>query len=222
MIPPVLYRGDADPSGVRQLRTIFPGSRYGGLLTNLSNSGDGLAFVKESLPELIKRHVSPGWRATHFLSFSEHRTRALAFAAGSPSRQLLPASETNWNALLIGLDTARFIRCERVGHGLYYCTFTRRVDGPLPSRSIPEWFARYCDKSNPAPVQVLLIDATTYFSASLKSGAQSFQPALANSQRDAEWLVLPLNAAPEIPGERTSVLDDGCIAWVEHFQFAES
>lgn len=221
MIPSMLYRGDADPNGVRRLRTCFPGSAYGGLLTNLANGGDGLAFVRDSLTDLIARHVSPGWSATHFLSFSEHRTRALAFAAGAPSRQLIPSSANAWDALLLELNTTRFVQSEQIDPGLYRCAFHRRVEGPLPARSIPEWIARRYDKANPKPVQVLLVDAVAYFAASLASGVRGLEPALANSRRDAEWLVLPLDVAPEIQGERTCRLDDGCIESVECFRFGD-
>lgn len=221
MIPSKLYRGDADPNGVRRLQTCFPGSAYGGLLTNLSSGGDGLAFVKASLSDLIARHVSPGWSATHFLSFSEHRTRALAFAAGAPSRQLIPSSPSAWGALLVGLDTTRFIESQQIGVGLYRCAFHRCLEGPLTTRSFPARIARSYAKANPNPVQVLLVDAIAYFSASLASGVQGLESALANSRRDAEWLVLPLDAAPEIQGERTCVLDDGCIENVECFRFGD-
>lgn len=219
-LPSMLYRGDSDPSGVRQLRICFPGSASGGMVTNLSNGGDGLAFVKASLTDLVVRHVSPGWPATHFLSFSEHRARALAFAAGSASRTLIPASKANWEALLVRLDTTRFIQCDRIGVGLYLCTFSRSVEGPLPDLSIPEWIMRSFDKLSRNPVRVLLVDAVTFFSHCLSSGVQGLAPALANSQRDAEWLVLPLDAAPEIAGERTCKLDDGCIESIDFFQFA--
>lgn len=217
--PSMLYRGDADPNGVRRLRTCFPGSGYGGLLTNLSSGGDGLAFVRASLAELIARHVAPGWSATHFLSFSAHRSTALVFAAGIPSRQLLVSNERAWDALLIGLDTSRFIESQEVGAGVYRCAFHRRVEGALPAPSIPEWIARRFEKATPKPVRVLLVDAVTYFSSSLESGVRGLEAPLANSQRDAEWLVLPLDAAPEIQGERTSMLDDGCIKSVECFRF---
>lgn len=203
MIPSKLYRGDADPNGVRRLQTCFPGSAYGVLRTNLSNGGDGLAFVRASLTDLIVRHVSPGWSATHFLSFSEHRARALAFAAGAPSRQLIPSNESAWDALLVGLDTTRFIESQQIGVGLYRCAFHRRVNGPLPARSIPELIARHYEKATPKPVQVLLVDAVVYFSACLASGVRGLESALVNSRRDAEWLMLPLDAAPEIQGERT-------------------
>lgn len=221
MIPSKLYRGDADPNGARRLQTCFPGSAYGGLLTNLSNGGDGLAFVKASLSDLIARHVSPGWSATHFLSFSEHRTRALTFAAVAPSRQLIPSNASAWDALLVGLDTTRFIESQQIGVGLYRCAFHRRVKGPLPARSIPDWIARHCEKATSKPVQVLLVDAVACFSAGLASGIRGLESALANSRRDAEWLVLPLDAAPEIQGERTCVLDDGCIESVECFRFGD-
>lgn len=218
----MLYRGDADPHGVRQLRTCFPGSARGGLLTNLSNGGDGLALAKASLNKLIARHVTPGWSATHFLSFSEHRTRALEFAAGTTSRQLHPASADAWSALLVGLDTTRFIQCDQIGSGLYRCAFHRIMESPLSILSLPEIIMRRFGKANLNPVQVLLVDAVTFFSACLGSGVLGLEPALANSRRDAEWLVLPLDAAPEISGELTCLLDDGCIGSIEHLRFADA
>lgn len=220
-IPSMLYRGDADPHGVRQLRTCFPGSARGALLSNLSNGGDGLAFVRASLDQLAARHVSPGWSATHFLSFSEHRSRALEFAAGGVSRKLLPASEDAWSALLVGLDTARFIQRDRIGDGLYRCAFHRRIEGAV-ALSIPESIMRRFEKANPNPVQVLLVDAVTYFSACIAAGVRGLAPALANSRRDAEWLVLPIDTAPDIAGERTCKLDDGCIGSVEFFGFGDA
>ena len=86
MIPQLLYRGDGDTQKERSLRTNHPSSAYGGLLTNLSNGGSGRDIFSSPLISTVNRHVNEGWEKTHYLSFSEERTRALAFASGKSGK----------------------------------------------------------------------------------------------------------------------------------------
>src|SRR5437764_15229151 len=69
MVPRFLFRGDADPHEERKLRSVYPDSFHGFLLTNLSNGGSGREIFTGPLVAAANRHVGVGWPKTHFLSF---------------------------------------------------------------------------------------------------------------------------------------------------------
>ncbi len=64
------------------------------------------------------------------------------------------------------------------------------------------------DKAGVKAVSILLVDVVSFLAAQANP---SLAVALKNAERDEEWLVLPLDPAPEIPGELTSALNDGCL-----------
>ena len=69
IVPQLLYRGDGDPLKERSLRTVYPGSVYGGLLTNLSNGGSGRDIFSSPLISTVNRHVDEGWEKRTFCRF---------------------------------------------------------------------------------------------------------------------------------------------------------
>jgi len=221
MIPQLLYRGDGDAQNERSLRIVYPGSAYGGLLTNLSNGGSGRDIFSSPFISTVNHHVDEGWAKTHYLSFSEYRARAMTFASGKSGKNLKPVERGgSWDAALITLDTGRFTKCEELEIGVYRCLYPRK---PISASqlSIPELIMRSFDNAKLVgqPVEILLIDVASFLCAQVEKTKEDLSTAIANAKRDAEWLVLPTGYAVEIPGEFTSKLDDGCILGFECFRF---
>ena len=65
---------------------------------------------------------------------------------------------------------------------------------------------------------VLVIDTAAVLRA--QSKYHDYAQAIANAERDGEWLVLPFDTPERIPGELTALLDDGCIERVEFLRGA--
>jgi len=221
MISQLLYRGDGDALKERSLRTVYPGSAYGGLLTNLSNGGSGREIFSSPLISTVNRHVDVGWEKTHYLSFSEHRARAMVFASGKSGKDLKPVEfRGSWEAALITLDTGSFTKYEELEIGVYRCLYLRN---PISTSqlSIPALMMRLGDNAHRVEhsVEILLIDVVSFLCAQIEKTKEDLSTAIANAKRDAEWLVLPTDYAVEIHGEFTSKLDDGCIQSFERFRF---
>ena len=119
MIPEFLFRGDADSREERKLRSVYPLSYCGFLLTNLSNKGSGREIFTAPLVAAVNRHVGAGWPKTHFLSFSACRERAIAFAAGPEEHRLVPTDTQRWDSAVITLDTARLTTSRELETGLH-------------------------------------------------------------------------------------------------------
>jgi len=218
MIPRFIYRGDADPYKTRRLKEVWPGGIYSGILTNLSNGGNGLEIFNSPLVETINRHIVDGWQLTHYLSFSSSRDIALSFAAGPSKLELYPATDKKWDAALITLDTQKVTSTEELEKGVFKCQFMKI--NPIESSwlTLLERVSRIVSNKDQAGTlsTIMLIDATTY----LKSiGTRSRAKAIANAEKDAEWLVLPLDRPDELSSELTSVLYDGCISKFEPLLF---
>lgn len=214
-LPPYLYRGDADPNGVRKLREW----RRGFLLTNLSNGGSGLEIFCAPIVEFINRHVDIGWEKTHFLSFSESRERAIVFS-GAREGHDLKVDTGQWDAALMTIDTSIFIDLEVDDVGIYRCAYTvlplnhnRQTLSDLLYYGIPRQVASVNRQGRPMPV--LLIDVVSFLREEIRKGQRNLEGSLEKAIRDSEWLVLPLDAADGIPGERTAALDISCISTFE-------
>lgn len=210
-LPCALYRGDSDPNGTRKLKASW---RTGFLLTNLSDSGSGREIFSAPLVDFICNHVDLGWAKSHFLSFSECPDIAFKFATGQSDQKLVIASEGNWDAVIIHLCKDRFTSVVQVGVGVYRCEF----QGGLPNGATGTNFPRLVSHAYKGgkTVTVLLIDVVSCLGASQLN--ESVCNSLKNATRDREWLVLPIDSVPEVDGEFTALLDDGCLSEVVFYK----
>jgi len=221
MIPEFLFRGDSDSRQERKLRSVYPGSFHGFLLTNLSNEGSGREIFTAPLVAAVNRHISMGWPKTHFLSFSASRDRAIAFAAGPERHCLVPTEAERWNSAVITLDTARFTASLEVEPGIHQCTYPGRI-ALLPGNGwTADRIARFVANApeHGRPIRILLIDVASYLGHQISAGHADLGDALAKATRDCEWLILPIDPCNGAPGEFTAALDDGCISVFERFTF---
>jgi hypothetical protein len=217
-MPRFLFRGDTDPQGKRNLRTVWPGSSYGGLLTNLSNGGSGLEIFLQPLIDSVNKHVAEGWAKTHFLSFSSSRSIAMMYAAVEQKRPLLKVGVSEyWDAALTTLDTNNFVSRREVEQGMFVCRYSGRKLIGNHSLPIVQKIARAVAnrKNGSQLVEILLVDVARFLD---KYTQPDISEAINNSHRDQEWLVLPLEPSEGVLGQLTSKLDDGCIADFECFR----
>ncbi len=218
VFPALLFRGDQDsnPHFSREVRALW---HTGYLRTNLV---DGNLIWSRPLLEFVRQHVDPGWRTTHFLSFSEDRTRAEAFARGlgNETKTLVPVpeEESSWHTSVFTLDTSRLIAeaTQQVAPGLWSTAFHER---PLQHSQhfLPQLAALIANqKRGDVPVRVLLVDVVSALSANT-SMSHDCTRALSNARRDREWLVLPLDPFPDDPSQFTCVLSGSCLSRREKF-----
>jgi hypothetical protein len=157
LTPKYLYRGDCDPHRVRRLKETW--GTYGVLFTNMSNGGDPTAIFNCPLIDSIDRHVSEGWKSTHFLSFSESPEVAGKYARGLFSSQLVECGNYTWDALLLKIDTTVFFDIQEIEAGMFVGSYRGR--SPLGYANNPgSMFMRYCANKGceGSTVRVLLID----------------------------------------------------------------
>ena len=222
MLPRFIYRGDSDPSNKRRLREVYPGSVYGCILTNLSNHGSGLEIFTQSLTLSANKHVGEGWGQSHFLSFSQELGRAMVFASGPCGHKLKPSiNDASWDTSLITLETQRFKKIEKLENGVFRCSYLGHLPNGGSNLSVPQHIIRQFAKSNHAGKlsTIVLIDVVSFFDSQKFKSSLNLNYAIKNAKRDSEWLVIPIDHAPDIPGELTSKLDDGCIHSFKCFQF---
>lgn len=172
MIHRKLYRGDSDKNGDRNLKHSL---RERMLFTNLISSGNGQEIFTNSLIELVKRHINPGWCKTHFLSFSECENKALEFGSFGLVGEHYPCDdfEASWHFAMLTLDTTNLHVCTLKESGVYECSY---------DPSVIE-FKNGC--------RIALIDTVEYLKANSQLDTAS---QLTNAERDKEWLLLPINA----------------------------
>lgn len=212
MLPPFLYRGDADPQNTRQLREVNPASPYSCLLTNLSAGGDGRAIFSTPFPDTINRHVAVGWVKTHFLSFTSDKAVAQRFATGGQDRTLEPYDGRHWDTSLTVVDTGK-LNAQEVETGAYRCQYRSKIN-PIEYSS-PASIFEAIGKSQDPQHSALLINVATY----LKAKSPDMEAAIANAMRDKEWLILPTDIPPEVNGQLASKLDSGCVAQFQKFKY---
>lgn len=222
-LPPYLYRGDADPKGERNLKMW----RHGSLLTNLSSGGSVREIFCAPLVDLVRRHVDIGWEKTHFLSFSESRSRAKVFAGEREGRDLILVDTSEWDAALITLDTGFFANLQTYGVGIYQCSYpsiplshNRNTLPELLSYGIPRQMAYFHRQGR--PITVLLIDVVSHLRKQILDGQRELEVALEKAIRDSEWLILPLDPMEGNPGEQTAALDISCVSTFECYRFEPS
>lgn len=187
-IPPILYRGDQDSGNVRYLRDQ---ARFGHLFTNLINNGDPFAIFTHNLTQLIKQHISPGWRTTHFLSFTSKERKALQYGLSIkeedyPDPKLLeqkidkelarywhiPNDYNDWDFIIIKLDN----------------DYIKYEETELPGIYLGQY------SINKRKHKILLINAQKLLQQMLPKAQEAYK----NAKRDEEWLVLPQDSLPEL------------------------
>jgi hypothetical protein len=166
-----LYRGDSDKAGDRILKKSI---REGFLCTNLISGGNPRSIFREPLLDLVKRHITPGWGKTHFLSFSEYKDKAVEFGAYGFIGDHCPYYdyEDIWHFALLKFDPTNLGTTIERERGVYVCSYTN---------SLIE-FRDGC--------RILLINTVEYLKANSALNADS---ELSNAERDKEWLILPIN-----------------------------
>ena len=171
MIPKILYRGDSDKGDERLLRSEL---HHWALYTNLISGGVGNIIFKKPLIDLVKIHINPGWKKTHFLSFTECVEKAIEFGShefnGYPHPYM--SDDNNWDFALLKFDTTKLIEKRMVEKGVYRCFYKQSSYEP----------DKHCE--------ILLIDTIEYLKSHMELNVDS---QLSNAQRDKEWLVLPTN-----------------------------
>ena len=134
LLPKILYRGDADSNKMRNLKSFC---LTGFLCTNLSNRGSGCEIFSTPFLNLIARHVEPGWPTTHFLSFTENYNTATKYASGKSNLKLLRASESQWDSVVLHLDTSKFTSFSMIYTGIYLCKYLGRLPSGATGTDFP-------------------------------------------------------------------------------------
>jgi hypothetical protein len=191
------------------------------LLTNLSSGGSGREILSFPLVSTVNRHVAEGWQKTHYLSFSEDRSKAISFASGRSQMKLEPVDSAPWDAALITLDTGRFTNCEELEDGVYRCEYPGWAFTENSQLSDPMRLLRNLTNAPHSGrlVRILLIDVVSFLRAQAATARESLVEATENAKRYSEWLVLPIDQPPDLQGELTAKLDDACIRCFERFRF---
>lgn len=181
-IPNFLYRGDSDSKHERSLHEQYDPNLNGGfsssgvLLTNLNNSGCGKDIFDESFHELVQNHVDPGWKKTHFLSFSENIETAIFY--GAIGQDYVPyIDENNWSFILItlSLNSSKIKSFEKIYSGIYKLTYETDL---IEFNSI---------------AILLLLDVYEYFCKLKQLKKNISRQQFENAKKDKEWLILPIN-----------------------------
>lgn len=179
-IPPFLYRGDDDKTGIRKLKSTIHHHQF---QTNLINGGEGRTIFEVPLTNLITSHVGVGWEKTHFLSFSEEIQVAYRYGSRNP---LLRTEEFNarysdyledndkWDFALLTLHTDSI-------------QWTNLENGVFEGKFDP---ALTLFKKTGVPYRVILMDVKTILTK-WKDFDTSYSKAFSNASRDKEWLLLP-------------------------------
>lgn len=165
-----IYRGDSDKAGDRILKKSI---REGFLCTNLISGGNPRT-IREPLLDLVKRHITPGWGKTHFLSFSECEYKAVEFGANGFAGDHWPYYEYDdtWAFALLTFDPTNLLAAIERQTGVYECSYVN---------SLME-FRDGC--------RILLIDTVEYLKI---NSTLATKTELSNAGRDREWLILPIN-----------------------------
>src|SRR5260221_10751178 len=220
-VPRYLFRGDRDAHNVRQVRENW---NRGWLATNLAAGGYGREIFRLPLVENVRRHVSLGWRETHFLSFTSDRGSAERYALGEEAGVLvpLPCDAPEWGTSIFTFDSSRLDQYEQTSTGIYIATFSHRraADLPLPKFSMGAIARQLVDDATAnTQVRLVVLDVATLLrDAQHRQHSKALVEAIGYAERDAEWLLLP--ADPFYGGaaaELTALLDDSCISTREKF-----
>lgn len=203
MIPNILFRGDSDVLGKRNLRSDV-GYHY--LTSNLIRGGNGMAIFSEALWDLINRHVDTVWQTTHFLSFSKSEVKATEYAMHDLDKTI-PYYEFDgmgavWDYAIIEFNCNKLEGINQIKTGLHEAYYEPELLS----------FARIVSE-----IKIRIIDVGTYLKSLPNNG--SFQNAINKAERDEEWLILPytpihLNFDTT---QHSGILDGGCLGRITKF-----
>jgi hypothetical protein len=173
-----------------------------GLFTMLANGGNPYLVERIGLHQAIRNHIVPDGKlnGTHFLSFSASEERASFYATNRHPTTVDVLRADLSDATLWGWTA--------------YVLFRLDVANKSPHENTPGFYrldyARNC--------RALLVDAITYLSNSPATDAHHAE-ALRCARRDAEWLVLPLDAIED--GTRSALLRKGPELVAQHYVDAD-
>jgi len=208
IIPSLLYRGDADPHQLRDLKK--PILRYQ-LQTNLLKGGNGHAVFKTPLLELVGIHVHPGWASTHFLSFSEDIITAFRFGLDCEYNEvdsLLNNYEeyyeegNNWDFAVFSFNSEQ-IEWNTLDSGIYKGQFESSL---LKFNLFPGVF------------KVILINVKEAIQS--YTSLSGYNEIMAKAVKDKEWLLLPATEMQMNTGqiEFSGILDGKCISEISRYK----
>ena len=122
---------------------------------------------------------------------------------------------------LFTFESARLTALEQAAAGVYIGTFSHRppTDLALPAFSMGAIARELAEHGRTGTdVRIIILDAVTVLGDAQSRGAGDFRDAIANADRDHEWLLLPADPFSSAGGmELTAVLDDSCISRREKF-----
>jgi hypothetical protein len=190
ILPEYLYRGDRDFKKIRNLRETITGYQ---LLTNLINGGNGREIIETPLINLINKHVSTDWKATHFLSFTEKENISLRFGLHCEIEEIdnkMPPyneyceNDNDWDFVIITIDTNK-INWSPINNGVYHGSY-------LSSRAL----------NTSINNEIILMDVKK-----ILKDYDGHETSKINSDRDEEWLIWPSNKAFQNGFEYSAIFD---------------
>lgn len=219
MIPEYLYRGDADSRCERQLVATWGKA---GLLTNMSQGGNGKALLATPFVQAINQHVFTGWTKTHFLSFSEDINIARGFAVGRSGKRIQAPISNFWQAAVLTLSKSNMTSISPVGSpvipGVWHCKYKAHHTVGHADNLGDALGRVLANKNNPVKeANIWIVDVVTLLNYYKRQGVPSLDPAIGFATGDKEWLVLPIDPCPSIHGELTAIVDDHCISKCEKY-----
>ena len=125
---------------------------------------------------MVQNHVDPGWKKTHFLSFSENIETAIFY--GAIGQDYVPyIDENNWSFILItlSLNSSKIKSFEKIYSGIYKLTYETDL---IEFNSI---------------AILLLLDVYEYFCKLKQLKKNISRQQFENAKKDKEWLILPIN-----------------------------
>lgn len=198
-IPQYLFRGDADPHGIRSLRATLD---YDQLQTNLLNGGNGREIFEAPLVKLLAKHIAIGWPCTHFLSFSSLKKTAYHYGLNDKEFKLQDPED----------------KCEYGdGDDYTFALLTFHTEKIRWTETSPGVFEGLYDtdlitfkKDNPT-YRILLFDVCKILSL---NPDDKLKEAIENANRDQEWLLLPATLKEFNFGQKgfSGIMDASCIS----------
>jgi len=198
-LPKYLYRGDADPHNKRKLKETF---KSGLLLTNLCNGGNGREIFRNTLENLVNKHITVSWDKTHFLSFSTNEQTAFSYGANGREHFEVYDDFEIWDFTILTFDTSLLISdsIQQISDGIFKADF-------FPT----------CNEFSPT-YKVVIIDTLSHLISISNKNTIDYSTAINNAKKDNEWLILP--ASPfGYNGEFTAKFDTACITDKKLFRY---
>ncbi len=200
-----LYRGDK-----RRGESPWPEKyRTNGLMTRQMDGGDPAYISKHGLFEAVRSHVMPNLESekhflekSSFLSFSADRRRAEYYAADGDPASLIPSAEYAETRYIFTLTASNaHMTSDGVYSLRYKCDYNLHRPDVQGCIAQVVAFVTSCPSCPPDGTQnhhLVLIDVASYLEK--HSTYALCGGALDLARRDSEWLVLPVDYVPEIPG----------------------